>query len=293
MSSHSEKGKLEGATPVGKERVERERELEIARDIQRSFLPRAFPQVPGAEIAATMHAAREVGGDFYDLIPLTGGRLGILVADVSGKGVPAALYMALSRTLLRSHSLSTRPRYLSDALESAHIRRLMHSGSFGALAALGAVRETNEYMTSQHSESSMFLTLFYAVYEPQSRLLTYVNAGHNPPLLHNRLTGKQDWLRSTDLAIGLLPGRPFDAQECQLSHDDVLVLYTDGVTEAFNASREMFGEERLGEVVRAYQAASAHELLEAIEAEVTDFTGEAPQSDDITILVMRCQPSSP
>jgi len=278
--------KVLGRTTAEKERMERE--LEIAYEIQQSFLPQTFPDVPGVEIAATMRPAREVGGDFYDVIPLSGGRVGLLVADVSDKGMPAALYMALARTLLRTHSLSARPRYLSEALESAQVRRLMRTGSLGALAALGAVRQTNDYLTEHHSESCMFVTLFYAVYEPQSRLLTYVNAGHNPPLLYNALTGEQDWLQPTDMCIGVVPGRSFEAQECQLSPGDVLVLYTDGVTEAFNADKEMFGLERLIQVIRAHRTASAQELLEAIEAEVTAFTGEAPQSDDITLLIMRC-----
>jgi sigma-B regulation protein RsbU (phosphoserine phosphatase) len=274
-----------------KERLERE--LEIAHDIQQSFLPQTFPQVPGAEIAAMMDPARAVGGDFYDVIPLSGGRVGVLVADVSDKGMPAALYMALARTLLRTHSLSARPRYLSEALESAQVRRLMRSGSLGALAALGAVREANEYLVEHHSESCMFLTLFYAVYEPQSRLLTYVNAGHNPPLLYNALSGEQDWLSPTDVCIGVMPERPFEAQERQLSPGDLLVLYTDGVTEAFNADREMFGVQRLVEVVRAQRMASAPELVEAIEAAVAAFTSGAPQSDDLTLLVMRCRPGEP
>jgi sigma-B regulation protein RsbU (phosphoserine phosphatase) len=267
-----------------------ERELEIAHEVQQSLLPKDIPEVPGMELAATMRPAYEVGGDFYDVIPLSGGRMGMLVADVSDKGMPAALYMALARTLLRAHSLSARPQYLSDALESVQVRRLMRSGSLGALAALGAVRQTNEYLTEHHSESSMFLTLFYAVYDPSSHLLTYVNAGHNPPLLYNPTSGQHDWLRPTDMLMGVMSQRPFEAQERHLDANDVLVLYTDGVTEAFNAQREMFGEERLVEAVRAHGTASAQELVQALAATVATFAGEAPQSDDITILVMRCQP---
>lgn len=263
-------------------------ELETARAIQQSFLPHAFPETPGVEIAAAMRPAREVSGDFYDVIPLSGGRLGLLVADVSGKGVPAALYMALARTLLRAQSLNARPRYLSDALESANVRRLMHSGSLGALAALGAVRQTNDYLVEHHAGLRMFVTLFYAVYEPRSRLLTYVGAGHNPPLLCNALTGRQTWLQPTDMVAGVVAGRAFEAQECQLNPGDVLVLYTDGVTEAFNPRREMFGEERLLQVVCAHPAASAPQVLEAIRAEVDAFAGGTPQSDDIALLVMRC-----
>ena len=269
-----------------------EREREIAYEMQQSFLPHTFPSVEGAEVAAIMRPAREVGGDFYDVIPLSGGLLGIIVADVSGKGVPAALYMALSRTLLRSHSLSTpRARYLTDALESAHVRQLMRTVPNSALAALDSVRTTNEYLAENHSEQAMFLTLFYAVYDPQSRLLTYVNAGHNSPFLYNTFTGEQDWLESTDLIIGVMPDVPYQPQWRQLNPGDVLTLYTDGVTEAFNASREMFGEERLVAAVRAYQAASAQELVEVIRAEVDTFAGGAPQSDDLTLLVMRCQSS--
>ena len=283
-----EYGQVLRRTEAVRERMERE--LEIAYEMQQSFLPQTLPKVPDVEIAATMRPAREVGGDFYDVIPLSGGRVGVLIADVSDKGVSAALYMALARTLLRAHSLSARPQYLSDALESAQVRRLMRSGSLGALAALGAVRQTNDYLTDHHSESCMFLTLFYAVYDPQSRLLTYVNAGHNPPFLHNTLTGEHDWLRPTDMIVGIMPDRPYEAQERQLSPGDVLVLYTDGVTEAFNPEHEMFGEERLVEVVRAHATASAQELVEAIETAVTAFAGQAPQSDDLTLLVMRCLP---
>jgi len=275
-------------TTARRERMERE--LEIAHQMQQSFLPQTLPEMPGIEIAATMRPAYEVGGDFYDVIPLSGGRLGTLVADVSDKGMSAALYMALARTLLRTHSISARPQYLSDALESAQVRRLMRSGSLGALAALGAIRQANDYLTDHHSESCMFLTLFYAVYDPQSHLLTYVNAGHNPPFLYNALTGEQDWLQPTDMIVGVMHGRPYEAQERQLSPGDVLVLYTDGVTEAFNTDHKMFGEERIVEVVRAHATASAQGLVEAIEAAVMTFAGQAPQSDDLTLLVMRCLP---
>lgn len=262
------------------------RDLQVAYDIQQSFLPERLPEIPGASVAAIMQPAREVGGDFYDAIPLSGERLGLLVADVSGKGVPAALYMALARTLLRTHSLSAQPRYLTDALQSARVRRLMRSGSLGALAALGSVRQTNEYLLAHHRAPVMFLTLFYAVYEPQNRLLTYVNAGHNPPLLHNVLTGEQSWLAPTDVAIGLMAGQPFEARECQLSPGDVLVIYSDGVTEAFNTEQELFGTERLAQVVASLAGAPAQAILEGVMAEVAAFAASAPQSDDLTLVVL-------
>lgn len=269
-----------------------EREREIAYQMQQSFLPHTFPSIEGAEIAAVMRPAREVGGDFYDVIPLSGGLLGIIIADVSGKGVSAALYMALGRTLLRSHSLNiARPRYLTGAMDSAHIRQLMRTVPNSALSALDSVRIANEYLTEHHSEQAMFLTLFYAVYDPRSRILVYVNAGHNSPFLYNTSTGEQDWLAPTDLIVGVLPDVSYEPQWRQLNPGDVLTLYTDGVTEAFDASREMFGEERLVQAVRDHQAASAQELVEAIKAEIDTFVAGAPQSDDLTLLVMRCQSS--
>jgi sigma-B regulation protein RsbU (phosphoserine phosphatase) len=263
-------------------------DLAVAYDIQQSFLPKHLPEVFGAEVAATMNPAHEVGGDFYDVIPLSGERVGMLVADVSGKGIPAALYMALARTLLRTHSLSAQPRYLTDALESAEVRRLMRRGSVGALAALGAVRQTNEYLLAHHAEPVMFLTLFYGVYEPQSHLMTYVNAGHNPPLLYNAVTGRHDWLMPTDMAIGLMANRPYEARQYfPLSPGDVLVMYTDGVTEAFDPQREQFGTERLDEAVTGLAHRSAAEILAGIVGRVAAFAGDAPQSDDLTLAVLK------
>jgi phosphoserine phosphatase RsbU/P len=263
-------------------------DLAVAYDIQQSFLPKHLPEVSGAEVVATMHPARDVGGDFYDVIPLAGGRMGMLVADVSGKGIPAALYMALARTLLRTHSLSAEPRYLTDALESAEVRRLMRRGSGAALAALGAVRQTNEYLMAHHAEPVMFLTLFYGVYEPQSHQMTYVNAGHNPPLLYNAVTGRHDWLLPTDMAIGLMGDRPYEARQCfQLSPGDVLVMYTDGVTEAFDPLGQQFGTERLDEAVTALAHCSAAEILAGIADRVAVFAGDAPQSDDLTLAVLK------
>ncbi|MBN1138611.1 MAG: PP2C family protein-serine/threonine phosphatase [Anaerolineae bacterium] len=265
-------------------------DLEVAASIQRSFLPDRLPNLPGAELAASMRPARDVGGDFYDAIPLPGGRLGLLIADVSGKGIPAALYMALARTLLRTHSLSAQPRYLTDALESAQVRRLMRSGSLGALAALGSVRQANDYLLVHHHEPVMFLTLFYVVYEPQSRLLTYVNAGHNPPLLHRASSGEQEWLAPTDVAIGLMPGRLFESQERRLDPGDVLVLYTDGVTEAVNPEMELFETERLAAAVRSLAERSAGEILAGIADHVAAFSAGAPQADDLTMAVLKVQP---
>ena len=236
-----------------------------------------------------MQAARDVGGDFYDVIPLSSDRVGVLVADVAGKGFPASLYMALARTLLRTHSLTGRPRYLSDALESAQLRQLMRSGSSGALAALGAVRQTNEYFQANHAADATFFTLFYAVYEPASRRLVFVNAGHNPALLFSPASGAVAWLKPTDIAVGFGLDRPYEPSECRMQPGDVLVLYTDGVTEAFDGRRRMFGEERLQAVVVAQAAEPAGSIVKAIAAAVSAHAGATPQSDDITLLVLRLE----
>lgn len=272
---------------MGTEESISQHELKLAHDIQQSFLPEKLSQVPGTEIAALMRPAREVGGDFYDAFPLTGGRLGVLVGDVSGKSVPAALYMALARTLLRSHSLSAQPRYLTDALENAKVRRLMRSGSLGALAPLGAVRQANEYLMAYHSGTHMFFTLFYAVYEPQRQLLTFVNAGHNPPLLHIAENGEQEWLPPTDMAVGLMAGRPYEAGERQLSTGDVLVIYSDGVTEAMDAQFEQFGTERLAQIVTDLAGRSAQDILDGVANGVARHAADVPQSDDLTLLVLK------
>jgi sigma-B regulation protein RsbU (phosphoserine phosphatase) len=244
------------------ERERYQRELEIAHDIQQSFLPQAFPQVPGFDIVAHNIPARHVGGDFYDFIPLRNGRWGLLVADVSDKGVPAALFMALSRSLVRAYSLEY------DSVPAA-------------LAAF------NAFVTADNP-ANMFVTLFYATLEPEACRLAYINAGHNPPILLRGQEHQIVLLRAHGIALGIWPDVDLEEHPVSLGPADVVVLYTDGITEAFNTAHEMFGLERLIEVVQGNSGASAGELLKAIEASVAAFTGDAPQSDDITLLVIRC-----
>jgi sigma-B regulation protein RsbU (phosphoserine phosphatase) len=152
------------------------------------------------------------------------------------------------------------------------------------------VEQSNAYLVANHADLGMFLTLFYGVYDPDNRLLTYVNAGHNPPLVMNAQRGTCDWLKPTDMAVGLLPGRPFEAQARQLAPGDTVALYSDGITEAFNAEREMFGTGRLAAVVRENADLSAAALLEAVTDAAAAFAGAEPQSDDITLLILRCLP---
>lgn len=246
-------------TTAEKERYSKE--MEIAKEIQDSFLPESVPQLPGFGIAAANYPAMEIGGDLYDFIPTGRDRVGFVIADVSGKGVSAALYMALSRTLL-------------------------HASGEAEPDASRALRNANR-LISEDARSGMFITVFYGILNTASRSFTYVNGGHNPPLLVHG-DGTASWLdQAKGIALGVVPDVSIEPVTFGLSPGDLLVLYTDGVTEAFNEKDEYFGEERLMEVVVRNRALSAGDLLTALLAEIRQFAGPAPQSDDITIIVLR------
>lgn len=247
-------------TTAEKERYTKE--LEIAKEIQDTFLPESTPLIPGIGIAAATIPAMEIGGDFYDFIPAGDGRWGIVMADVSGKGISAALFMALSRTLLH-----------------------VSGGTIPDPSA--AVRQANRWIY-EDGRSSMFVTVFFGVLDPGLLRFTYVNAGHNPPLLV-RDERVEELCRSRGIALGVVPDVSIPATALDLRHGDILVLYTDGVTEAFNETDEAFGEERLREFVRANRAKPARALLDDLVAEIRAFTGAAPQSDDITLVVVKVE----
>ena len=238
-----------------------EHELDLAREIQKSFLPARCPAVPGYELAAVWRSARRVGGDFYDFMLLSNGNVGIAIADVADKGVPAALFMALSRTLLRATSMSGRTP--SDALH-----------------------RTNALIMSD-SRSDLFVTVFYGLLHPRSGSFTYANAGHNPPLWLNVRSGTLQRLHQHGMALGVIPDVPLGEYAIQIEPGDVLALYTDGVTEAFNVDGEEFGVERLEQVLRATAERSAEEIVAAIEAAVDEFVGDEPPFDDFTLVVMK------
>ena len=242
-------------------------ELAIAAEIQQSFLPDTIPQIEGFEIAATSVMAKEVGGDFFDVIPfevipLKKDTLGVLIADVSGKGIPAALFMALSRIVVRVNAMW-------------YIER-----------PAMAIRNANAIIAAD-SRAGMFVTLFYGTLEAESHTLTYVNAGHNPPIICHGPDGSLTELTATGIALGALPDAEYMTQTTTLSSEDIVVLYTDGITEAENANEEMYGEERLHEVIRASRKLPAQEIITAILASVRSFCGGYPQSDDITLMVIR------
>jgi serine phosphatase RsbU (regulator of sigma subunit) len=246
-------------TTAEKERVEKE--LEIARGIQQSFLPENPPVIPGFDLAALNLPAKEVGGDFYDFIPVGSNKWGLVVADVSGKGVPAALFMALSRTLVRAS--------VSDKVTPSQ-----------------AINKTNE-LIAENERSNMFVTLFYGVLDPVNMKLTYVSAGHNPPFMLSR--GGEDiiMLKARGIALGVVPEMNLEEKEITLDSNDIVVLYTDGVTEAINSENEQFGQERMIAIAEQNQHLPAAEIVKRIKDGVIDFSSGVPQFDDLTLLVLK------
>jgi serine phosphatase RsbU (regulator of sigma subunit)/signal transduction protein with GAF and PtsI domain len=238
-----------------------EHELDLAREIQKSFLPARCPNVPGYQLAAAWRSARRVGGDFYDFMLLSNGTVGIAIADVADKGVPAALFMALCRTLVRATSMSG--RMPADAL-----------------------RRTNTLIMSD-ARSDLFVTVFYGLLHPRSGSFTYANAGHNPPLWLNVRSGVMQRLQQHGMALGVIPEVPLTEHLIQIEPGDVLALYTDGVTEALNVEGEEFGVERLEQVIKANARRTAEEIVAAIEAAVDEFVGNEPPFDDFTLVVMK------
>jgi serine phosphatase RsbU (regulator of sigma subunit) len=251
-----------------REEIERERleqELAVGRQIQLSMLPEACPVVPGWEFATFYEAARQVGGDFYDYFELPKSRrLGIVIADVADKGVPAALFMALSRATIRAAALDGR----------------------GPSATMTQANG----LILKDSKDSLFVTAFYATLDTGSGRLTYANAGHNRPLWLRVGPGEVQELAARGIALGVLEDIELQEREIDVAPGDLLVFYTDGVTEAMDADGQPFGVERLRQVLAADPGASADQAVSAVVDAVMAFTGDAPQSDDIAIFVVRRGP---
>ncbi|MGH2522720.1 MAG: PP2C family protein-serine/threonine phosphatase, partial [Anaerolineales bacterium] len=241
-----------------------EREMEVARDIQASFLPDACPRVPGWEMCSFWRAARQVGGDFYDFIPLRSHegreRWGLVIADVADKGVPAALYMALSRTLLRSVAISR----VSPASTLARVNELILSDA----------------------RSDQFVTVFYAVWEPATGSLRYANGGHNPPVWANA-AGEVRKLAGRGTALGVLDSVQYEEHEIHLQPGDSLLLFTDGLTDAVNANVEEFGLRRVFEVMSMAYPYSATEILDMMASAVQSHVGAMEAFDDLTMVVLK------
>ena len=239
-------------------------ELDVASKMQQSILPTSFPTTSEYEVYGNMVPARNVGGDFFDLINLENGRLGLSVADVSDKGVPAALFMMSSRTLLK--------------------------GSAIGMGAPGSVLSEVNTLLTENNDTMMFVTLVYALYDPESGTVTYANGGHCNPLLVHPDGSSVELALTGGVALGVMPGLEYREDQTTLEPGDTLVLYTDGVSEAMNSGGEEFGVERLQELFANQPPTSAKMATEAIFQAVSDFAGNTPQSDDVTCLVLRRTP---
>jgi phosphoserine phosphatase RsbU/P len=236
-------------------------EIETARNIQQSFLPETIPELTGFDLAAFSLPALEVGGDFYDFIPISQDKWGFVIADVSGKGFPAALFMALSRTCVRANAM-------------------------GKTTAAEAICMANN-LISQDSKSGMFVTLFYATLDLKSKQLHYVNAGHNPPFLFKGNNGNVVMLGAKGIALGVMEDINLQEIELNLTDNDTLVFYTDGVTEAINGREEQFGMERLSRLITQNNTLNARDLINLIKSSIIDFTLGQAQFDDITLMVLK------
>ncbi|WP_129671906.1 PP2C family protein-serine/threonine phosphatase [Candidatus Chloroploca sp. Khr17] len=273
-----------------------ERDVQIARQIQLGFLPSQLPQLPGWEIAARFHPAREVAGDFYDAFMLTQNRrVGFVIADVCDKGVGAALFMSLSRSLVRAfaqqhYSLSDWTNVLGgsgDALTPVARREKGRQAlpTIGAASLKNAMVLTNNYITDNHLDMNMFVTLFFGVFDPVTGALIYANGGHCPPLIVGP-DGVRTKLAMTGPAVGLIPGADFNIAHAQIDPGEILFCYSDGVTDARNPERQFFGEKRLLQLL-AQPAASATEVLDRFERNLQAHIASADQFDDITMLAIQ------
>ena len=238
-------------------------ELDVASQMQQSILPKSFPQGSDFEVYASMKPARAVGGDFFDFMRLEGGVLGLAIADVSDKGVPAALFMMSSRTLLK-----------------------------GAAIGLGSpsevLAEVNNLLC-EDNETAMFVTLIYAVYDPSNRKLTFANGGHNTPVLIDADGNATRLPLTGGVALGLVPDLEYQQMTITLSPGDHIIFYTDGVTEAMNESEEEYGMDRLENLFSKSRPSEARAVNDAIFDSVMDFAGDAAQSDDITCMTLRAE----
>ncbi len=247
------------------ELVDIQSDLSVAREIQQGILPRSFKlklsNPEAVDIFASMEAAKDVGGDFYDLFPIDDHRIGFAIADVSGKGVPAAIFMAVSHTLIKATGIRD-------------------------LASNECMETVNNILCGE-SVGSMFVTVFYGIYDSETGQVDYTNAGHNPPyILH--ADGSVEMLQNDgNLVLGVMENMIFKRSSLQLNPGDALVMYTDGVTEAENKEHAQFGESRLEAELAALKGSDSKHMVETVLSKVREFAAGAPQSDDITQLVIR------
>ncbi len=241
-------------------------DLERAKDVQQAFFPPQSFSIPCLSCETFYQPARGIGGDYYDFLSLSGGRWGIAIGDVSGKGIGAALLMASLQASLRAQALHP---HLDLTALVGDVNRLVY----------------------ESSPTSFFASLFYAEYQPSSRTLHYVNAGHNPPIIvrPRKESCELFYLRAEGVPIGMFVDSQFAATTFQLAEDDILVAYTDGITEAANSSGELWGLERLASLLQSCTRMAPNEIVERILAEVSEFASGEAQHDDITLVAMKVQ----
>jgi serine phosphatase RsbU (regulator of sigma subunit) len=243
-----------------------EEELALGRQIQLSLLPEATPSLPGWQIVAKYRSARQIGGDFYDFLELSKDplRLGMVIADVSDKGVPAALFMAMCRTMIRSIGFSGK--------NPAHV-----------------LVRTNELMLKE-SRADLFLGAIYAILEPESGRLVYANGGHSRPLWYHHQANEIIELRSDGIILGMFDEVSIEEKEMMIGPGDILLFYTDGVTDATDDTGALYGKDRLLQIIAECKDESAAQIAETVLEAINQFTGPTPQSDDLTILVLKRLP---
>lgn len=250
-----------------------EQELQVAKEIQERLLPESVPQIDGVDIAAMNLPSAQVGGDYYDFVPIGGARWGVIIADVSGKGVPAAILMATTRAVFRTQ-LALSPAQMTD-MEVEYSVPL-------------TVARINSFLY-RDTEPHRFVTMFYGILDVEKKSFTYTNAGHNPPLLCHNQDEKTELLSIGGTLVGIMEDSAFEKDTVTLSSGDVLVLYTDGITDSVNNNEEFFGEERFFQLVEEHRSSGAQELMDRIYNEITSFSAGAPQFDDMTLIVLKME----
>jgi sigma-B regulation protein RsbU (phosphoserine phosphatase) len=246
---------------VAVEKGRLEREIQLARDVQSNLIPRTTPQISGWDFAALWHPARQVSGDFFDFIPLQQGMFGIVIADVTDKGMPAALFMAHARSVIRASVIGLFPPAEGIAL-------------------------ANHLICTDPTEG-MFVSLFYAQLDPEKSELIYVNGGHNPPLYYRSASNDLIELPRTGYPLGIEDESDYGQGLIQLQKGDVLLMYTDGATEAMNEAYDLFGKDRLCKVLLEHKSAGTEEIQSSINNAISKFIGSTEPSDDVTLVVVK------
>ncbi|MGD8741221.1 MAG: PP2C family protein-serine/threonine phosphatase, partial [Desulfobacterales bacterium] len=260
-------------------------ELEKGKKIQRDFLPNEIPQIPGWEIETSFYPARQVSGDFYDAFMLPGNYIGLVIADVCDKGVGSALYMALFRSLMRVFSGQISLEGWSAA-RSAPAQKSTVKVDLDRM--LQAVSLTNDYISLEHGHETMFATLFFGILNPVTGKIAYINGGHEPLFIIGQ-SGIKETLSAAGPVVGIITGADFKIQQSQLEPGDILIGYTDGVTEALSPAQTLYSKEKFRALLEV-QAASATELIERIQTDLFDHIDNEPQFDDITMIAVHRKP---